>query len=180
MMRSHLLSSTLAFCFVLAASTSCVGQGAPSRAVASSPDGQVRIELSIPGNGPDGAYPGYQVSFRDRTVILPSQLGVVVSDGSGFGGGSAIEGVRTRAIDETYTQRPGKRSWVVNRCEEVIVSLRERADPPRRWEVVLRAYDDGVAVRYRKLAQDGKKGVAISDERTQFRLPEDASAYYLP
>jgi alpha-glucosidase len=180
MMRSHLLPTTVAFCFALGASTSRVGQAAPSRAVATSPDGKVRIELSIPGNGPDGAAPSYQVSFRDRSVILPSRLAIDVSDGAGFARGSAIEGVQTRAIDETYTQRPGKRSRVVNRCEEVVVSLRDRANPPRRWEVILRAYDDGVAVRYRILGREGEKEVAISGEATHFRLPGDASAYYLP
>jgi alpha-glucosidase len=179
-MRSHWLPSMLAFSLALTATTSCVGQGVPSRAVATSPDGRVRIELSIPGSGRDGASPSYQVSFRDRTVISPSRLGVVVSDGPSFGGSSTIEEVRNRAIDETYTQRPGKRSRVVNRCEEVVVSLRERTDPPHRWEVILRAYDDGVAVRYRILGQEGKNRVAIAGETIQFRLPEKASAYFLP
>src|SRR6516165_6572955 len=114
MMRSRLLPSTLTFGFALAAATSCVGQGTHSRAVATSPNGQVRIELSIPGTGPEGTSASYQVFFRDRAVILPSRLGVVVSDGPGFGGNTSIEAIRTRAIDETYTQRPGKRSRVVN------------------------------------------------------------------
>jgi alpha-glucosidase len=179
-MRSHLLPSSLAVCFALAGSPSCIGQGPPSHALATSPDGQVRIELSIPGSGRDGASPSFRVSFRDRAVILPSRLVVVVSDGPRFGESSAIEGVRRRAIDETYTQRPGKRSWVVNRAKEVVVSLREQSDPSRRWEVILRAYDDGVALRYRIPSQEGMQGVAISGERTQFRLPEDATAYFLP
>src|SRR5262249_62072751 len=159
MMRSRLLPSTLTLGFTLAAATSCVGQEAPARAVATSPNGRVRIEFSIPGTGPEGASPSYQLFFRDRAGVLPSRLGVVVSDGPGFGGNTAIEAILTHAIDETYTQRPGKRSRVVNRCEEVVVSLRERADPPRPWEVILRAYDDGVAVRYRLLGREGNKGV---------------------
>jgi alpha-glucosidase len=179
-MRSDLLLSTLAVCLALAAPASSPGQEAQSRAAATSPNGQLRIELSIPGNGPDGGVPTSQVSFRNRPVILPSQLGVLTTDGRGFGEGSVIKGVRTRAVDETYIQRPGKRSRVVNRCEEVVVSLRERAAPLRRWEVVLRAYDDGAALRYRLLGREGEKAVAISGERTQFRLPEGTSAYVLP
>ena len=78
------------------------------------------------------------------------------------------------------TQHPGKRSRVVNHCEEVVVSLRERATPARRWEVILRAYDDGAALRYRFAAQEGGEGLAIAGERTRFHLPGDALAYVLP
>lgn len=183
MMPGRLVPSTLAFGIALVASLSCFGQDGPSRAVATSPDGRVRIELSIDGDAPGGdrGSPSFRVFFRDRVVVLPSRLGIDLADGPGFGGNTAIEGVRSRAVDETYLQRPGKRSRVVNRCEEVIVSLRERDEPPRRWEVILRAYDDGAAVRYRILAgKDGKKDVRISGERTRFRLPGDASAYDLP
>jgi alpha-glucosidase len=179
-MRSSLLPALLTIGFTLAASILCDGQEVPRRAVATSPDGQVRIELSIPENGPDRASLRYSVSYRDHTIIKPSRFGVVVADGLGFGGRPAIEGVARRAIDETYTQRPGKRSRVVNRCEEVVVSLRERSEPPRQWEIVLRAYDDGAALRYRILGREGKKEVAIASETTEFRLPEAASAYFLP
>ena len=101
------------------------------------------------------ASPAYSVSFRGRPVVLPSRLGIDLADGPGLGHDSTIEGVQTRAINETYTQHPGKRSRVVNHCEEVVVTLRERAAPARRWEVVLRAYDDGAALRYRFPAQEG-------------------------
>src|SRR5581483_7049368 len=177
-MRTHLLPTLVLF--ALAAPAICVGQGAPSRVAATSPDGRLRIEFSIPEDDQAGAHASYRVSFEDRPVILPSRLGVVASDGPGFGEGVVVGDVRRRAIDETYTQRPGKRSRVVNRCEEVVISLQERAAAPRRWEVVLRAYDDGVALRYRLLGREGEKDVAISGERTQFRLPAGASTYYLP
>ena len=54
------------------------------------------------------------------------------------------------------------------------------AQRPRRWEVVLRAYDDGAALRYRFPAQEGWPSLAIAGERTRFHLPDDAVAYALP
>jgi alpha-glucosidase len=164
---------------LITASASRAGQGTPSRAEAISPDGQVRVEFSLDGRGQEGGSPIYRVSFRGRPVILASRLGIDVADGPCFGLDSVIEGVRTRAIDETYTQRPGKRSRVVNRCEEIVVSLRERAAPSRRWEIIFRAYNDGVALRYRLGTQEGAKRVAIAGERTQFRLPGNALAHVL-
>ena len=58
--------------------------------------------------------------------------------------------------------------------------MRERAAPARRWEVVVRAYDDGIAFRYRFPAQEGWSRLEIAGERTAFRLPDGAVAYAAP
>jgi alpha-glucosidase len=91
-----------------------------------------------------------------------------------------IESIQTRSINETYIQSPGKRSLVTNRCEEATVTLRERGDPQRRWEVVIRAYDDGAALRYRFPRQNGWNTLAVAGELTQVRLPADPTAFVLP
>lgn len=179
-MKSRQLPSMLSLGLVLILSSTCAGQQMSSRAAATSPDGRVRIELSTSGKSTDGGALSYGVSVRNHAVIKPSRFGVVVTDGPGFGRASAIEKIVSRTVDETYSQRPGKRSRVVNRYNEVVVSIRERSDPPHLWEIVLRAYDDGVAFRYRILGQEGTKEVAIASETTEFRLPEAASAYFLP
>ena len=75
---------------------------------------------------------------------------------------------------------PGKRSRVVNHARRRSSRSASSAAPARRWEVVLRAYDDGAAFRYRFPAQEGWKELAIAGERTRFRLPDDAMAYALP
>ena len=59
-------------------------------------------------------------------------------------------------------------------------AARARARRARRWEVVVRAYDDGAAFRYRFPAQEGWTRLVIAGERTGFRLPDDALAYALP
>ena len=157
-MVRNLLPWKSAFWFVIAASTVLGSEEQPPRAEAASPDGQLRVELSIAGSGEEAGCPTYRVLFRGRPVILPSRLGLVVVVGPGFGLDSVIEGFRKRAIDEKYAQHPGKRSRVVNRCEEVTVSFRERSAPARRWEIIVRAYNDGVALRYRFAAPEGWEG----------------------
>jgi alpha-glucosidase len=179
-MRCHLSSLASGFCLVITAAGSCAGQDAPSPATAASPDGRIRIELSLVGRGEAGASPAYSISFGGQPVVLASQLGIDLTGGPALGRDAAIEQVQTRTINETYTQRPGKRSRVVNHCQELVVTLRERAAPARRWEVILRAYDDGVAFRYRFPAQEGWEHLAIAGERTRIRLPGGAVAYALP
>jgi alpha-glucosidase len=179
MMRRSLLALACGSWLLLNVSGSSAGRDAPTRAAATSPDGRIRIELALARGGDGGAAPLYSVSHRGQPVVRPSRLGVDLADGSGLGRDAAIEDVRTRVIDETYTQFPGKRSRVVNRCEETTVTLRERPSS-RRWEIVLRAYDDGAALRYRFPAQEGWGDLAIAGERTRIDLPGEATAYALP
>jgi alpha-glucosidase len=112
--------------------------------------------------------------------MYPSRLGIDLAHGPSLGQDTTIEGVRTRVLDETYTQHPGKRSRVVNRCAEALVRLREKAEPARIWEVVIRAYNDGAALRYRFPVQEGWTELTIAGEKTLFRLRGDARAHMLP
>lgn len=180
MQRHHLPVLCLLGC--LAAGTIAAGDepASTSRVVVTSPDDSVRVEVSLDGEGGQGPALRYSVSFRGRPVVLPSQLGIDLADGPPLGVGSIIEGVQRRSIDETYTQSPGKRRRVVNHCVEAVIALRERDAPARRWEVIVRAYDDGAAFRYRIPAQEGWTRLAVAGERTGFRLPDDAVAYALP
>ena len=179
-MRRHLLLLVCGVWFAIGACACCTGRDTSAHAVATSPDGQIRVKVSLTKSGVGETFPAYSIDFRGKSVILTSRLGIDLIDGSGLGHDSEIEGVRTRTINETYTQYPGKRSRVVNRCEEMVVSLHERATPAHRWELILRAYNDGVALRYRFAARDRWDGVVIAAERTRFRLPGDALAYVLP
>ena len=156
------------------------GPSVKSPIVATSPDGSIRAEISLDTQGGKASIPQISVSFRGRAVVLPSPLGVDLGDGTRLGGGSVIEGMTSRSFDEKYTQFPGKRSRVVDHGAEVIVKLREVTAPARRWEVIIRAYDDGAAFRYRFPAQEGWARLEISGEQTRFRLPKDAVAYALP
>jgi alpha-glucosidase len=180
-MRWH-LTLTLSS-LALAAADPARADGAPiskSPVVVTSPDGRIRAEVFLDTMGERTDLPRYRVSFQGQPVALPSRLGVDLADGSALGAGSMIEGVKAREIREAYTQFPGKRSRVEARGNEAVIALRERMEPKRWWEVVLRVYDDGAAFRYRFPAQEGWTRLEIAGERTSFQLPEGARAHALP
>jgi alpha-glucosidase len=179
-MQCRLVIATCAIGLVFAVSSAVDGQDALPPAAATSPSGLIRIEVSMADYGEGRNSPVYRVHVQGRQVILPSRLGVDLVEGPALGDDSTIESVRTRSIDESYLQRPGKRSHVTNRCAETTVTIRERRPLNRRWEIVIRAYDDGAALRYRFPAQDGWNSLAVAAERTQIRLPSTATAYVLP
>ncbi len=157
-----------------------LGSSSASPVVVTSPDSRIRAEVFLETSGDRTFIPHYRVSFRGRPVVLTSRLGIDLADGSSLGADSTIESASTRSFHETYSQFPGKRGKVDDHGGEAVITLRERAEPKRRWEVVVRAYDDGVAFRYRFPAQEGWSRLEITGERTSFRLPQDAVAYSLP
>jgi alpha-glucosidase len=152
----------------------------PHPILVASPDGRLRAEVLLERSAEGRSVPHYRVWLQRRAVVLPSRLGVALAEGPALGNDTVIERVTMRSIDETYTQFPGKRSRVVNRGNEAVIGLRERAEPPRRWEVVVRASDEGVAFRYRFPAQAGWSRLAVAAERTTIRLPAAARGYALP
>jgi len=146
-----------------------------------SPNDQVRIELAVIKQPADGAsIPYWSVLYKGRPIILNSRLGVDLADGPPLGASCEIESTRKRAWHQQYSVSVGKRSNITDHGNETVVTLREEAEPHRKWELALRAYDDGVAFQYRFLPQESMKTLAVAAERTEFIFPKDAQATYLP
>jgi alpha-glucosidase len=151
-----------------------------------SPDGRIRTEVTLQGGANGATAPHYRVTFKGRDVVLRSPLQVDLADGTTLGENCIIEDIRTAEIHSEYRQFPGKRSHVVDHCSEAVISLRERGGEQghetagRRWQLVVRAHDDGVALRYRFPKQEGWSSLEIAAERTMFRLPDNAIGWGLP
>jgi alpha-glucosidase len=145
-----------------------------------SPNGQVRVEFALQPQAGAEAVPCYRVYFHDQPIIRTSRLAMDLEDAASLGGPCDLESVQTNSRHDAYTMSPGKRRHVINHYTETIVTLRERTPPRRQWQLLLRAYDDGAAFRYRFPAQEGWPRLAVAGERTEFQLPEKTIAYALP
>jgi alpha-glucosidase len=142
--------------------------------VVRSPDGRLEIRLSTPG------HLQYRVSLSDQPVVAASNLGVRLKDGTELGRNSVVVGSKPIAIDSSFEQYPGKRRQVLDRASETTLTLRERGAKPLEWQLVVRAYDDGVAFRYRFPKQPGWSDLELAGEVTEFAFPADAVATMLP
>jgi alpha-glucosidase len=165
---------------VLLCGSALATAGADPLVVCRSPDGGLAVEFALRADGAADATPHYRVRAGGSDVIGWSPLGVDLADGGALGGPCEVTAVETQSIRDEYEQFPGKRRHVVGQATETVVRLRETTKPNRRWEVVLRAYDDGAAFRYRFPAQEGWNELAIARERTRFVLPAGARAFVLP
>jgi alpha-glucosidase len=146
----------------------------------SSPDGRIRLEISLDTAQSGKRVPRYRVTLGGRPVIERSELQTELADGSTLGSNCMIADHQTTAIRAEFRQHPGKRSHVADHCLEMVITFRERSTPARTWQLVARAYDDGVAFRYRFPARDGWQTLELASERTAFTLPKEAVAFALP
>lgn len=134
-----------------------------------SPGGGVEVTFALRATGA----PAYSVAYKGRTVVSPSSLGLDLRGGGPLYRGMEVESVGRRAHDSTYALVVGKTSRARERYHELTISLRESGGPRRRLQIIFRAYDDGVAFRYRIPPQVGLETLDIVEEISEFRFPAD-------
>ncbi len=174
----HALFRIAAHCFLLAAALPVAavagGVGIPS------PDGQLKVELSIQARDAAPAQLTYSISRAGRPVIVASRLGVRLEDGTVLGRNCMLVDSKTTVIDSSFDQFPGKRRRVIDRANEVTLTLMEQGARPLEWRLVVRAYDDGIALRYRFPKQRGWQTLELAEEFTEFGFPDGSIATALP
>src|SRR5450756_305765 len=107
-----------------------------------SPDGAIGLTLSV-----QGALT-YAVTVDGRPMVLPSKLGLQFNDGTVLGRDVRLLRIQGRNADSTWENPWGKRRRVRDQYRELRLVLREKTGAGRDFEVVFRAYNDGVAFRY--------------------------------
>ncbi len=143
--------------------------------IVGSPDGEVDAVVLLV----DGRL-FYSVIYEETEIISPSRLGFRLSDGRSLDENLAVVDVRRRSVDETWEQPWGEAREIRNRFNELSVEVATSGSEPRRMRVVFRAYDDGVAFRFEWPQQTHLQDFVITDEITEFALPADHDAWWIP
>jgi len=176
----------LLFAFVLALNgAACApakdGGGGEPMAV-SSPDGLLTISVALaakPQPYLPGERPYYRVTYKGAAVLSDSPLGLDLAGGEALDHGLEVLGTESRSGDSTWENAFGAKRTIPDKYNELVVALREKNAPNRRMDVVLRAYDEGVAFRYVLPKQEALGQVTIASESTGFYFAEDAAAFAL-
>ena len=139
-----------------------------------SPDGSIRVSFEL-----QGTVPTYSVSYQGKAVILPSRLGYDLDGTSDLLDGFSIIGEERSTFDETWTPVWGENREIRNHYNELLVSLAQTAEN-RYMNVRVRVYDDGFGLRY-EFPQKGKLDYfVVSEERTEFAMTGDHTAWWIP
>jgi alpha-glucosidase len=171
----------LALCLSFLAASSCAGFAKSASAVAttaylvslpdvSSPDNQIAIRVN--------ASPlSYSVTFHGEPVVVDSPLGLDLKGITSSGKFTVLDAQR-RVEDKTTTPVWGKTATIRNHYNELTLSLEGSDAAHTRLQLLVRAYDDGVALRYRLPGRaNGDNSFVVTRERTSFRFVHDPTVW---
>lgn len=133
---------------------------------------QVTVEV-------DGGTPYYRVQRLGEAVVERSRLGFQLRDGRLDRGLQVLSQARS-SHDDTWEQPWGETRRVRNHYNELRVSLGEREGAQRRFDVIVRVYDDGLGLRYHFPAQAGLREAIIDEEVTEFAIAQPSEAWWIP
>jgi alpha-glucosidase len=139
-----------------------------------SPNGNLRFSF-----GTDQGYPSYSVNFRDHILIKDSPLSLVFKESGKFGQNLVIGKPVYKMIDESYFLVVGKTKTARNFCNEVSIPLIEKVSPSRRINIVIRAFNDGIAFRYEFPDQEKWKSFSLISENSSFKFTDDPTVLTL-
>jgi len=124
--------------------------------------------------------PTYAVTYGTKSVVNTSRLGLVFQDKQGFDGPLVLAGSEVKDVDETWQPVWGEVKSIRNHYQQLTVHLRQPAAPGRRVDVVFRVFADGVGFRYEMPRQLALGNFVVLDELTEFALPADHQAFWIP
>ena len=130
---------------------------APGAVAIASPNGGAVISIERDASR-------FSVARAGETIIANSPLGLELDGVPGFGP-LTLEKQASVSVDRTIPLVATKAAEARDHYRGATLVFRERAGKGRRLLVDVRAYDDGVAFRYRI---DGKQPVRLRGERTAF------------
>ena len=129
--------------------------------VVTSPDGAVVVTVSAAENVT------YSVDRAGVRLLDPSRVSMTLQNGTVFGRNDKFR-VSRRSVDVTVPAQNFKRASVRDHYNELTLSA-------KRYDIVFRAYDDGIAWRF---VAKGKKGeTVVTAEQAEFAFAGDWNLY---
>ena len=146
--------------------------------VLTSPDGRLQLSFDLTADGT----PTYKMDYNNKPVIATSRLGLELKNQKSLLDGFKMERVSRSSFDETWQPVWGEQSSIRNHYNEMAVCLSQPDDNGHLREMIVRfrLYDDGVGFRYEWPAQDNFTYFTIKEERTEFAMTGDLTAYWIP
>ena len=141
-----------------------------------SPDGALVLKFDLSKDG----RPFYTTSFKNKTVIDTSYLGMDFKNLDNFNQNFKITSSGTAEFDETWEMPWGEQLEVQNKFNELWVRLQEINESGRILELRFRVYDDGIGFRYEVPEMEGIDTVYITEESTEFNLTQDYKTFWIP
>lgn len=155
-----------------------------------SPDGNLLLNFSVQGGKPQ-----YSLNYKGKEVIKPSFLGLELNGENKMEFGTEINrndnnaenslydnfklvSSNTSTFDETWEPVWGEEKQIRNHYNELEVSLYQEVTD-RKLIIRFRLFNDGLGFRYEFPEQKNLIYFVIKEEKTQFAMSEDLTAFWL-
>jgi hypothetical protein len=149
-----------------------------------SPNGQVEVTFSVDQQG----RPTYEMTYKGRPVVAPSHLGLELArdkhaskklDETDLLAGFQVKAEQPSSFDETWEPVWGETKTIRNHYNELAAVLWQPKEQ-REMIVRFRVYDDGIGFRYEFPQQQNLNYFLIKEEKTEFAMTGDHTAWWLP
>ena len=149
-----------------------------------SPNGNIELNFSVDNTG----RPFYEMTYKGKAVVKPSFLGLeLAKDKHASKGqqetdlmdGFTISKEDTSEFDETWQPVWGETKDIRNHYNEYVAVLQQQSQQ-REILIRFRVYDDGIGFRYEFPQQKNLNYFIIKEERTEFAMAGDHTAWWLP
>ena len=127
-----------------------------------SPDGRTEVVVSVDRDI------RWKVSRDGQTVILPSEMALVLDDGTVLGVSPRVKSAKTASVDRTFATPVYHKSEIRDRYNQLVLKM------AGDFSVEYRAYDTGAAYRF---ITSRKGGMTVKDECVNFRFDKDYAAF---
>jgi alpha-glucosidase len=139
-------------------------------AIVSSPGNTTSIAITIDNERNDQLF--FAVKYLGKEVIAPSMFQLSIEGEPVIGANLVIGSVEKKEINETWERVWGRSKQVLNHFNEVILTLKETTEPFRSFNLIARAYDDGVGFRY-SLPGTAGDSIRLASEDIEFNFTDD-------
>ncbi len=148
----------------------------PQEATIHSPNSKISVSLICEQESKTGNWylqVNYSGNVNTSEVIPKINLGISRNDEDFSKDLSFLKAKKPLLINEQYDARTGKRSHCSNSANEVVVSFEN--SNKSKLNLIVRAYNDGVAFRYKFPEKEGT--FVINDEMTKYSIPEGTNRW---
>ena len=141
-----------------------------------SPNGKFVMEFTLQNDGT----PSYSLNYKNKAVVKPSKLGLELkNDKKSLLNDFTVVDTKATTFDENWKPVWGEVASIRNHYNELAVTLNQK-ETDRKIVIRFRLFDDGLGFRYEFPSQKNLTYFVIKEERTQFAMTGDHTAFWIP
>ena len=141
-----------------------------------SPNGELTMQFSLQEDGT----PTYKLQYKNQEVIKESRLGFhLKNDKKSLLDDFKVTDTSTSTFKDTWQPVWGEVKEITNHYNQLKVTLTQN-ETDRIMVINFRLFDDGLGFRYEFPTQKNLVYFTIKEERTQFAMTGDHTAFWIP